>query len=158
MGLGADNVGREHMPESMIVGQARCSIASQALFHCKPLHLSVSARGTYGAGSPPPAGTAAGGAIVGPATGGSGATGTLDANPGSPAIRGRGGGTSYGVVVGATGSYDASRGAGGAAGRPAGRHKPWSVCNVRLRTGQLFIQLPATRAVTSGSGSQAWRS
>jgi hypothetical protein len=39
VGLGADNVGREHAPESMIVGQKRSIIASRALFHCEPLQV-----------------------------------------------------------------------------------------------------------------------
>ena len=41
MGSGADNVSRAHMPESMIMGQDGCSIASRASFHCKPLQLTM---------------------------------------------------------------------------------------------------------------------
>jgi len=42
VGLGAENVGREHAPESMIVGQDGCSIASRAFFHCEPLQVTGS--------------------------------------------------------------------------------------------------------------------
>ena len=36
VGSGADNVGRTHAPESMIVGLEGCSLASRACNECKP--------------------------------------------------------------------------------------------------------------------------
>ena len=39
VGSGASNVGRRHAPESMIMGQKGCSIASRVFFHCERLQL-----------------------------------------------------------------------------------------------------------------------
>jgi hypothetical protein len=39
VGFGAINVGWEHLPESMIVGQDGCSIASRTFNSCEPQHL-----------------------------------------------------------------------------------------------------------------------
>jgi hypothetical protein len=39
---GAEHVGREHRPESMIVGQEGCSVASRALCHCEPQQVRKS--------------------------------------------------------------------------------------------------------------------
>jgi hypothetical protein len=36
VGFGAINVGWEHLPESMIVGQDGCSIASRTFNSCEP--------------------------------------------------------------------------------------------------------------------------
>jgi hypothetical protein len=41
VGSGANNMGREHAPESMIVGQERFSMASPASNECEPLHLGI---------------------------------------------------------------------------------------------------------------------
>jgi hypothetical protein len=40
VGLSAINVGRTHVPESMIVGQRGCSIASRVFSHCEPEHVA----------------------------------------------------------------------------------------------------------------------
>ena len=41
MGSGANNVGRAHVPESMIVGLEGRSIASRTLNECEPQQLSA---------------------------------------------------------------------------------------------------------------------
>ena len=38
VGLDAVHVGREHAPESVMVGQAGCSMASRTFTECEPLH------------------------------------------------------------------------------------------------------------------------